>query len=310
VNLESSTQHETASRAQPMPPAEIPAARRLYWLLRRELWEIRSIYVAPLGVAGLIVLASLIGAFHLPERMRDAALHGLAKQHETIVQPYLFAGLVLMGVTFVISIFYSLDALQSERRDRSILFWKSMPVSDLATVLVKASVPLVILPLLTVVLALVTQVIMLGVHSATLAASGGSAAILWEHVSLPEMSLMLLYHMVAVHSLSYAPLYAWLLLVSAWARRVPWLWAILPPFAIGIVERIAFGTSTFANLVLKRMGGGAEGTEYTAASAMMDPLMQMTPGRFLSSPGLWCGLAVTAVFLAIAVRLRRRHGPV
>jgi ABC-2 type transport system permease protein len=309
VNPESDTLPEEASRARPAPPAEISTARRLHWLLRRELWESRSVYMAAPAVAGLVVLASLIGAFHVPEAMRDAALQGTAKQHETIVQPYLFAGLVLMGVTFVVSIFYSLDALQSERRDRSILFWKSMPVSDLATVLVKASIPLVILPLLTVVLALVTQVIMLAVHSAALAASGGSAATLWEHVSLPELSLMLAYHMVAVHSLSFAPIYAWLLLVSAWARRVPWLWAILPPFAIGVVERIAFGSSAFADLVLRSMGGGREGMDYMTASMMADPLMQMTPGRFLLSPGLWTGLAVAAVFLAIAARLRRRHGP-
>jgi ABC-2 type transport system permease protein len=299
---------EPTSEPRTIALAEIPAKRRFYWLLRRELWESRSIYLAPLAVAGLIVFASLIGAFHLPEKLREA--HGLAKQQEVVAQPYFFAALMLMAVTFIVGVFYSIDALQTERRDRSILFWKSMPVSDLETVLAKASIPIVVLPLLTVVVAMVTQLAMLVVGSVVVAASGGSAATLWGHVSLPGMWLMLAYHMVTVHSLLYAPIYAWLLLVSAWSRRVPWLWAILPPLAIGIFERIAFGTSHFANMLGNSMGGGAEGSDFSAAGGMMDPLMQMTPGRFVSSPGLWVGLALAAAFLAAAVRLRRLRGPV
>jgi len=306
--MEPSTLNEPASEARTNAPAEIPAKRRFLWLLRRELWESRSIYVAPLAVAGLIVFASLLGAFQLPEKLREA--HGLAKQQEVVAQPYFFAALMLMAVTFIVGVFYSVDALQTERRDRSILFWKSMPVSDLETVLAKASIPIVVLPLLTVVIAMVTQIVMLVVGSVVVAASGGSVAALWGHVSLPGMWLMLAYHMVTIHSLLYAPIYAWLLLVSAWAQRVPWLWAILPPLAISIVERIAFGTSHFANALGNRMGGGTEGSDFAATSGMMDPLMQMTPGRFASSPALWLGLVVAAGFLAAAVRLRRLRGPV
>jgi ABC-2 type transport system permease protein len=291
------------------PPA-IPATRRLYWLLRRELWESRSVYLAPLAVAGLTLLGGLIGALQSPAKLRAAAALAPAQRHEAIAEPYLMVGMLLMATTFVVSIFYSLDALQSERRDRSILFWKSLPVSDLATVLSKATIPVVILPLLTVVLAVVVQALMLLLSSAVLLADGQGVATLWAQVALPEMSLMLLYHMVTVHALWYAPIYAWLLLVSAWSQRAAWLWASLPPLAIAIVEHIAFDSSQFANLLMHRMGGGAEGTDYTAASGMMDPLMQMTPGRFLGSAGLWVGLAVTAAFLAVAVRLRRQRGPV
>ena len=57
--------------------------------------------------------------------------------------------------------FYCLDALYGERRDRSILFWKSLPVSDLTTVLSKASIPIVVLPLLTFAVTVATQLIML-----------------------------------------------------------------------------------------------------------------------------------------------------
>jgi ABC-2 type transport system permease protein len=291
-------------------PAEIPATRRFAWLLRRELWESRSIYLAPFAVTGLLLLGAVIRAFQMPAKMRELAGLALPAQHEALTNPYLMASLLLMATTFVVSLIYCLDAFQSERRDRSILFWKSLPVSDLATVLSKATVPFVILPLLTVVLAAIAHAVMLLLSSAALMASGQGPGTLWAHVSLPGMWLMLLYHMVTAHALWYAPIYGWLLFVSAWARRAPWLWAILPPLAIGVVEKIAFGSSVLGDLLANRFSGGPGGTEFTVASRMMDPLMQMTPGTFLASAGLWVGLVVAAGFVGGAVRLRRRRGPV
>jgi ABC-2 type transport system permease protein len=301
---------ELAAAAAVQAPVEMGARRRFYWSLRRELWESRSLYLAPLAVGVLILLGSLIGALRLPEKMRAAASLAPAQRHEAIAQPFMFASLLLMATTFVVAVFYCLDALQSERRDRSILFWKSLPVSDLTTVLAKASLPLVILPLLTVAIAVAVHLVMLLVSTAVLLASGHGAAALWTEVSPPEMWLMLLYHMVTVHALWYAPIYGWLLFVSAWSQRAAWLWATLPLLAIGVVERIAFGSSLFADMMARRFAGGMEGAEFTTDSMTMAPLMQLMPGRFLASPGLWLGLAVAAAFLAGAVRLRRQRGPV
>jgi ABC-2 type transport system permease protein len=115
---------------------------------------------------------------------------------------------------------------------------------------------------------------------------------------------------VAIHALWYAPFYGWLLLVSAWARRAPLLWAFLPPLAIGIFEKIAFRTSHLAAMLGHRFSVGPEGTEFTTASNSMDPLMHLTPLHFLISPGLWIGLAITAAFLAASVQLRRTRGPI
>ena len=121
---------------------------------------------------------------------------------------------------------------------------------------------------------------------------------------------MLLYHLLIVHALWYAPIYGWLLLVSAWARRAPFLWASLPLLAIGVVEKIAFNTSHFGALLGHRMIGGPGGDDFMTGILSMDPLMHFTPGAFLSSPGLWIGLAVAAAFLAAAVRLRRYRDPI
>jgi ABC-2 type transport system permease protein len=279
------------------PPA-ISASRRMYWSVRRELWESRSIYLAPLFVAGVFVFGFLISAFARPIRLRE------------IEKSYDFAAMAIMGATFLVAVFYCLDALHGERRDRSILFWKSLPVSDLTTVLSKATVPLVILPLLTFAITIVTQSIMLLIGTAALMGSGGSVATLWSGLPLFQTSPGLLYHLLVIHGLWYAPFFGWLLLVSAWARRGVFLWAAMPLFAIGVVERIAFNTSHFAAMLANRMSGGGQVAPVTTSGMSMDLMPAGGPFQFLISPGLWIGLALTAAFLGAAVRLRRNREPI
>ena len=310
MNTPSNSIPESPLESQAIAPSVISATRRMYWSLRRELWESRSIYIAPLAVAALILCGFLIGTIRLPDKMRAALTLNPVQQRELIEQPYIFAALLIMATTFIVGVFYCLDALHGERRDRSILFWKSLPVSDLTTVLSKASMPLVVLPLLTFAITVATQWMMLLLSTAVLLANGLSVATLWTHFSLFQMSIMLLYHLLAIHALWYAPIYGWLLLVSSWARRAAFLWAALPLLAIGVVEKIAFNTSHFAAMLQYRFSGGPEGVAFTAGNMSMDPLTHLSPCRFLISPGLWIGLAVAAAFLAAAVRLRRYREPI
>ena len=307
MNTQANAMPGSPGESQGIAPAVISAPRRMYWSVRRELWENRSLYLAPLAVAALIVVASLIGTIHLPAKLSDPALDPMQHQ-ELIEQPYTFAALLLMFTTVVVGVFYCVDALQGERRDRSILFWKSLPVSDLTTVLAKASVPFVVLPLVTFAVTVVTQGIMLLLGSVRLLGSGQSAT-LWTHVSLFQMWGMLLYHLLAVHSLWWAPLWGWLLLVSAWARRAAFLWATLPLLAIGILEKIAFNTSHFAALLGHRFLGAPEGAASSGKGMSMASLTP-GPGQFLASPGFWIGLAFAAACLAAAVRLRRYREPI
>jgi ABC-2 type transport system permease protein len=275
--------------------------------VRRELWEFRSIYLAPLALAGVFLLGFVFVLFLLPHTMRTLSSLDPAQQHKALAHPYDIAAGLIMMAAFIVSIFYSLDALYGERRDRSVLFWKSLPVSDLTTVLAKASVPLGVLPLLAFAITFVTQSIMLLFSSLVLLASGLSVATLWTQVQLYPTLLGLLYHVVTIHMLWYAPLYAWLLLVSAWARRTPILWAVLPPLALGIFEKVAFHSSHFAALMEYRIGGGSDAMQ---GNFQMQPGMHFNPWNFLSTPGLWLGLLVAAIFLAAAVRLRRYREPI
>jgi ABC-2 type transport system permease protein len=133
---------------------------------------------------------------------------------------------------------------------------------------------------------------------------------MWEHLPFLQLTLMTAYHIIVVHALYYAPFYAWAMLISAWARRAPFLWAVFPPLAIGIVEKIAFNTTYFASLLGSRLGGGTNGVSYPDPGMTMHSVSPGSLGHFLISPDLWIGLALTAVFLAGAVRLRRYQGPI
>ncbi len=296
-------------------PTAMSATRPMYWSVRRELWENRSIYIAPLAAGIVYMLGFLISLIWLPRSMRELQGLDLAHQRIELAMLYSHAGMLLMVTALLVGVFYSLDALHGERRDRSILFWKSLPVSDLTTVLSKACIPLVVLPLLVFAITVTLQLIMRLLSLAVLVVSGAGAATLWTRLPLFQMELVLLYG-VTVLALWHAPIYCWLLLLSGWARRAVFLWAVLPPLAIGVFEKIAFHTSYFGSLLKERLFGFAAGAfdlrdkAGVPVDAHFIPLTQLAPGRFLSSPGLWIGLAFAAACIAAAVRLRRYRDPI
>ncbi len=235
-----------------------------------------------------------------------AMLAGLHSRPDQLAANFEVAAGALMATTLLVAGFYCLDALYGERRDRSVLFWKSMPVSDWTAVLSKMAVPLVVLPVVTFVITIVTQLIMLLVSSAFLSAKGQSADALWKLPWL-QMSSGLLHHLVTVHSLHYAPIFGWLLLISAWAKRLPFLWAFVPMAGIGIIEKIVFSTEHFATMLGSIISGGMDG------GAMKGGLMLSWPSHpteFLGRPGMWIGLAFAAACLAGAVHLRRSRDPI
>jgi ABC-2 type transport system permease protein len=293
----------TESNAKPIHRQDADATRPFYWSVWRELWENRSIYVAPSIVAAIILFGSFVASFHLPERRQNALLLDPTRQRAAIELPYDIVAMMLIFTAFIVGVFYCLDALHGERRDRSILFWKSLPVSDRTTVLSKVTVPLVVLPLLSFAIIVVTQFIMLLISTAVLLPRG-LAATTWANFNLFQQSLILLYGLVAI-ALWHAPIYGWALLVSGWVRRATFLWAILPLLAISFFEKITFNTSHFASMLKDRVLGFAP----QAFAFQVHAVPQVTPGRYLGSPGLWIGLIFAAAFVIAAIRLRRYRGP-
>jgi ABC-2 type transport system permease protein len=292
------------------PAHSIAATRPLYWSVRRELWENRSIYIAPLIVAVVVLFGFLVSTIGMPERRQGVLLLDPAHQRAMIGAPYDIAAMMLIFTAFIVGVFYCLDALHSERRDRSILFWKSLPVSDFTTVLSKVSIPFVILPLIIFGIIVLVQFLMLLWSSAVLLSSG-LAATTWTRFNLFQQSVILLYSLIVI-ALWHAPIYGWALLMSGWARRATFLWAVLPFLAIGVLEKIAFDSTHFASMLKNRLLGAGD-TAFAFQphhGVAIDSLIQLTPGRYLATPGLWIGLAFAAAFLAAAVWQRRYRGPI
>jgi ABC-2 type transport system permease protein len=300
---------EPAATVSESAPAAGTAWRQFYWSVRRELWESRSLYIAPLAFMALGLMAFSVSLVQLPGKLRDPQLTP-TQVHQLITEPFNNAALLLMASTFVVAIFYCLDALTSERRDRSILFWKSLPVSDSMTVIAKFSVPMIVVQLCGLALTVVMHVIMLMFASVLMLANGLSVAALWDAVAPITTWLMLLYHYAGTHALWYAPIYAWLLLISAWARRVAFLWAVLPLVAIYLIERLAFKTTRFLGFLEYRFAGAPDADAFMRTDLTVNPLAHLHPGEFVASPGLSMGLLVAAIFLALAVRLRRYRTPI
>ena len=279
----------------------INTTRPFLTLVRRELWEHGSLIWAPLAMALMIIVVSLVSGMvkgsvdiDLGEDRPLPELFGDAEKQRGIFT-LVMAGLVLpqLLVGFVVVFFYLLDSLFTERRDRSILFWKSLPVSDAKTVLSKLFVALVAVPLWSWALSLVVGLVVFGVVAAQVSGTPAAGLGTWHGGTWLTVQAAMLGKMV-IAALWYLPVAGWLLLVSVLAKRAPFLWATLPFLVLSLAERIALGTNVMGALVAQRLFGFREEVS----------LMSEFP--LLASPGLWIGVAVGAALVYAAIRVRRR----
>lgn len=308
-------------------PATAPRpVRPFYWSVKRELWENRSLFIAPLVAGGLGVLAlfGMILRMANSEYLETFAMLPPATQGQIATLAY---GILTYGISAVMGIavfFYLLDALQGERKDRSVLFWKSMPVSDTTTLLSKVFTALLISGAIVVAVAIATMIVVLLLATAILSIAGANPAGLWGG-ELLQLTVVTVYWQIAL-ALWYAPLAGWLLLVSAWAKRVAILWAVLTPVALLVFERVAIGTGYVQRMLNARLDDpvlvyflrSQRGASITVDDAGFDArgfklpirvLDGVDPIGFLSNPWLWVGLVVAAGFVAGAIWMRRYREP-
>ena len=294
-------------------------------LLRREMWEHRSIFVVPAVVAVLMVLSSLtgqvsvnhiehidagiIGIQNLPENARSAALTIMMIGMTT---PFIIA-------MWVLTIFYALDSLYSERKDRSILFWRSIPVTDLETVVSKLVTAVIIIPLVTFALVVVTQVLVLATTSAWINIRGGSPwHMIWTAMPFADSWIATLTLLLAL-PLWLSPFIGWFLFVSAFTKRSPLLVAAMPIVLLPMLEKLFFGTGLLADAFFVRsikmplfagidnmelfFREGEDLTRFADARLSLTGLLDV--GGFLQDPRLWTGFIVCGLFTAAAIYVRR-----
>ena len=305
-------------------------------LVRREFWENRSLWIVPAVVIGLFTLTSILKVllvlsghvavnsgdgegvvFNGPD-MADAEPGEVAALLR--VSP-LFPCVPFNFVMLIVVFFYMLDSLYADRRDRSVLFWRSMPISDTRTVLAKLFTGAFAATAITLGAVVVTQLITILLGLLT----GGTLVkhpwlLLTHPVAMLEGWLLLAYALVC-QSIWFLPFYGWWMLASAWARKAPLLWAVLPPVLVMVMEGVLFRTAHFAHLIWHHTvdwiglvfnvdpfrTGMRSGRDlvFDGGYVSIDGL-----GRFLGSPELWIGLVIGAAFIYGAIWLRRTRSEI
>ena len=294
-------------------------------LLKREIWEHRAISVVPIVVAILTALTSMVGQVTISEIPHlDAGIIGLTNLPDNARAASL--SLIMTGLStsfifamWILTIFYALDSLYAERKDRSILFWRSMPVTDFDTVLSKLLTALFVIPIVTLLIIMATHIIVLLSFSIQIGFRGGSPwTLIWSAAPFFDTWAATLVLLVAL-PLWLSPFIGWFLFVSAFTNRSPLLVAAMPIVLLPILEKLFIGSSLFVDAFFVRsmkwpLFGGLdnmeqlmrEGEDYAKlADAELSLSGLMDLGGFLSSPQLWLGLVVCGLFTAAAIYVRR-----
>jgi ABC-2 type transport system permease protein len=261
-------------------------------LVRREFWENRVLWIAPVASAAFLIGSSIVLAIRADNfnpfggsgRGRAPPWAAMANEqgaHQVFVMMF---GSLILGVGVLALLLYALDCLYAERRDRSILFWKSLPVSDSQTVLSKALVACVVVPAGLFVLVVVTHLV-----SAVILSMGPvtgppmrmtlqPGALLHAYAQMGE--LMVLY------VLWWLPVIAYAMLASVLAPRSPIMVAVVPVVVLGWGERIVFDTSSVWRMLGLRLTGPHLDDRWTSIH-------------------LWAGVVVAALVILLVIRLRR-----
>jgi ABC-2 type transport system permease protein len=312
-----------------MPRAEVvrnPLAGSREWtmlltLIRREFWEHRVLWMSPLAVAALLLIGAAFGRHEIARALPEGRMVLTPQMVRAIFAVSMLGlGFAQNLVMSVVLWYYAGDCLYAERRDRSILFWKSMPVSDGQTVLSKALIALVVVPIGVYLVTAVTTVLYSGIWSAW-RWSGHPAPFLWDTGTWLQLQAVSFLDLV-IAMLWYAPITAYLMFLSALVRRNVQLWVFLPPIVGIILERLLFGTHYLLTVILYRLrpgwqsgivvyiqqlftGQGGADVASLAPSTNPNPLIVIHPERGFANIDLWIGLAVALALFFAAARLRR-----
>lgn len=306
---------------------------RLWILVRREIWESPVAFKwTPLIIGGFILLVSIlvliIGA-RVDNQMVFAIdgvrmFAGLEDHQQRL---FLTGGLFSIGTPFytvmlLVVIFYLAGSLYDDRKDRSILFWKSLPVSDLMTVASKTLTAAVAAPVVYFAGVALTQLLMLLIASGYgLAAGINVFTEIWAPANLPRIWLVTFYGSL-VQSLWLMPIFGWLMLCSAFAPRLPILIAVMVPALVGLFQHFWSLFSGFKlpefNLLLvtlERLGRGSVPMSIEIDTLESGEIEGFDPDMLISfksvtsvlmSMEMLIGLIIGAVFLAGAIWFRRR----
>jgi len=297
-------------------------------LIKREIWEHRSVWITPAAVAfvvtfiaiAMVVMAAAFGeAFNpeiekiadatIPDEIRRAALAGILLVNTSVF---------VMAMWFL-TIFYCLDALYTERKDKSILFWRSLPITDAETVVSKLLTAVFAIPVATMAAVIVSHLLNLIIMSFWLGTEGVNPfRFIWGAVPLFDTWAAVFVFLLAI-PIWLAPLLGWFLFISAWAKRGPFLRAVLPIAILPILEYILFKSWNLGLAIVNRLAietmpiydinelasGFDEDDLHSLLEQDISLVSLLDVSGFLTSVEVWAGLLVCGLFLTAAIYVRR-----
>ncbi|MGE5625370.1 MAG: hypothetical protein ACM3ZT_07470 [Bacillota bacterium] len=302
-------------------------------LIRREFWENRSLWIVPACVLGLATLTGLIkiamyvsghlaagNGIHIVEfDDDDAAAAGSSGAASMVRLGALISAVPMDIIMMLVIFFYLLDSLYADRRDRSVLFWRSMPVSDFRSVLAKLATAMFAATAITLA-ATIAMDLLAGIFELISETFAPHSIVLFSHpLALIEGWAIVAYALVA-QAIWFLPFFGWWMLASAWAKKTPFLWATLPPVLLGFAELVLFRTHYFWHAVRMHVVNWM-------VILNIDPILQHEEsakqfvlngeyvnlqglGRYLASPELWIGTAIGAAFIYGAIVLRQKRSEI
>jgi ABC-2 type transport system permease protein len=322
--------------------------KTMKWLLRREFWEHKGAFFWAPAVVALVMLVFITGGIAwgiATGHMSGVVINGnhaysasdiafgmsrevKAKIAAGAATHYLAGAAPLFMVLPVVVFFYCLAALYDDRRDRSILFWKSLPVSDRMTVLSKVITAVCVAPVVTIAIGTAVSLLMLLVGAAVSAFNGVNLfAALFTSPNL-YLAPLYLVGLVPVYIMWAIPTVGWLLMVSSWARSKVFLWAVGTPLIVVVLLKwfnylIASFSDTVIdthwfvqNVIARGLGGLIPGV--WLPFSIDDPrllgsqehgldLTALFTQSWLSlaTPGVWGGVLAGVLMIVAAIRLRR-----
>jgi ABC-2 type transport system permease protein len=283
------------------------------WLVRREFWENKAIWIIPAAIGCTLTVAALFGRVEIalpPEQNRSVA-----------AMAFFALGAVFFVAMSIYSCWYLLECLHADRKDRSVLFWKSMPISDTATVLSKLFVGLIAVPAVYFAAADLATLLMAVILSAKMSLGGvPSLPAFWQPAFWLQLQVLWVYAILTA-AIWFLPISGWLLVVSAWAKRAVLLWAILPPLAAILAEHLFVHTHAIANVLSGRLLTGYRDAAFhdsmphhewsmragDPAAALESTWRMLDLAGFLSNPQTWIGALCGAALIGAAIQLRMRR---
>ena len=294
-------------------------------LIKRELWEHRAIFMTPVVIAGILILGTLTalmfaGEFHMQIDLAifsASNIAGIAERRAALTAFYGGTSWIFLLGLAILTVFYALDALYAERKDKSILFWRSLPVTDAESVISKLLTATLVIPTVAFAGIVATNIINMIMMSIWLSAQGAEGfSLVWGSVAFLDnwtATLIVLY----AGAIWMSPFIGWFLFVSAWTKRAPFMVAFLPLVLVPMLEGIFLRSAHFAEAVWGRSAQlplfsvGIDVEEFfdedrmQINEEMISLLAHIDIGRFFSDIDTWIGLIVCGLLTTAAIYVRR-----